>query len=77
MKLNSAVTWISIILGLFGSFGSGYMFYVNNSNTSIDVTPMTLPENVETENVKNSVGLSDNLKIHNDLAKKNIATNYI
>lgn len=75
MKLNSAVTWISIILGLLGSFGSGYMFYLNNSNTSIDVTPIPLKN--DKENVENSVGLGDNIIIHNDLPEKNQTTNYI
>lgn len=75
MKFNSAVTWISIILGLLGSFGSGYMFYLNNSNTSIDVTPIPLKNDLK-ENVENSVGLGDNI-IHNDLPEKNHSTNYI
>lgn len=76
MKLNSAVTWISIIVGLLGSFGSGYMLYINNSNTSIDVTPMPLKNDVK-ENVENSIGLGDNIIIHNDLPEKNNSTNYI
>lgn len=76
MKLNSAVTWISIIIGLLGSFGSGYMFYVNNSNMSVDVTPIPLKNNVK-ENVENSVGLGDNIITHNDKQEKNQTTNYI
>lgn len=73
MKLNSAFTWISLILGLLGSIGSGFMLYSNKSNTSVDVTPI---KDIK-ENGDNSIGLGDNIIIHNNLSEKNDSTNHI